>query len=1173
MINWKKQIALLGLSTSLVATSFSPMNVLAASTTTSSHNALITDYIQDKLSEKKKNQPFLSEDTLIIKYNRPISYTEHSRAGASPIKSVSKLNYTVVKLKKKGTIEKVANAYKKMGKVELVSPSAIYTTQSTNDPKVKEQYHLSLLQIEKAQQLAGNRSVKVAVIDQGADRSHPELNGQLLPGYNTVNPINQGSPDFHGTHVSGILAAKKNNAVGGYGVNPNADLLNIDVFDRAGGAYDFAIADAILYAVENDAKVINMSIGGSMPSPLIEDAVKKAIEANVTIVASAGNNGDNSLNYPAAFEGVISVGSTNKKNKLSSYSSYGPSVDIVAPGEKVYAPIYEYERKSSFDYLSGTSMASPVVAGVASLLLAKYPSLTPAQVEYVLEHTAKDLGAKGFDTKYANGLVDPVAALKYDVKKIPSSVKNPVTKTEILKQANSVSLGEKYTHKGKITKANEEQWIKFEVKEGDYIQTTLQGADPYDYKYRMNLYSNDETEQMDVNQVREGRTEGKLYKAPFSGTLAIGIKDANGSFDDSGKGLSHYSLNISKSDKLLEDSVDQENPIIVEALPYSSESKILTLTGDEGDEDYFKISVDEKQMIRVKMPGVPGLDTSLNVYLGEQLYPPVEGPEEGGKGEEAANMSIKPSHEEEIEPMYYSNSRGYGEGETLVFEAEPGMEYVVSASNKMNYYNWMYDFFMNEQLMYGEDKYDSSNLPYELEIEGKVLPEDEDHFPMNEDMPEEEYDKGKIDIEEYVSFKQESRDVMHEMDEEEDEYQNMITQIQEIALPYQIGDTSSGYLQNFDDEDWYAVTPSATGIYEFSFDSNGNVPMVEVYEMVTEVYEEGEATYFGQIGGNYTFDWSGVKLNNKMNIGLKRGKSYFVKVMNDQFNENSISFDSYSFTSSLKVRNPEDPYESNDRLDNVKYLPAKRFTGNFSMPNDQDVFYLKSHKADTLYGVNIDRSTVTKDLQKKYPSELLGDFYSAAIVFEDSNNNRKLDELEFDTIRFLERGWETGNTSGSFIAKKGKGYIIALVGFTEDMNPSLLPYTAKIEPVNKKDEDAGSTVKNYTPSKPLELMKINAKTLTAKGYLNAGVTNGDTDWYSLKMVKDGKAKITFEFKNDVDGIISIYKDGKLVRKADYYRIGDHEVLLTDLKKGNYYIEVKDTNRNASLNPYTLKVEF
>ena len=123
-------------------------------------------------------------------------------------------------------------AYQKLGHVVSVTPSIQYKTFTTQDPKSSQQYFIKQLNLEKSQALAGNTPITVAVIDQGVDTKHPDLKGRLLPSYNAVNPMNQGSPDFHGTHVAGIIAANKNNGIGGYGVNPNAKILPIDVFDR-----------------------------------------------------------------------------------------------------------------------------------------------------------------------------------------------------------------------------------------------------------------------------------------------------------------------------------------------------------------------------------------------------------------------------------------------------------------------------------------------------------------------------------------------------------------------------------------------------------------------------------------------------------------------------------------------------------------------------------------------------------------------------------------------------------------------------------------------------------------------------------------------------------------------------------------------------------------------------
>ena len=317
------------------------------------------------------------------------------------------------------------------------------------------------------------------------------------------------------------------------------------MFDRQFFATDYTIAQGILHAVEKGAKVINMSLGGPIKSPIIEEAVNKALEKNIVIVAAAGNTGDATPSYPAAYEGVISVGSTNEQKKLSNFSSFGPSIDVVAPGEDIYSTIYDYEKKSTFMSLDGTSMASPVVAGIASLLLSKYPQLTPTQVEYILEHSAQDLGAEGYDTKYGNGLVDPVKALQYNIKSLPSLTKTTWNEKEIKTYAKKVTLNGKETLlKDTIVKPFDEKWYKTDVKKGDPIQFKLEGASQFDYKLMLYLESRDRKERVDINKVLEDKKEGKLYEAPFTGTLYFGVKDVNGSYDDSNKKRSYYSLSV-----------------------------------------------------------------------------------------------------------------------------------------------------------------------------------------------------------------------------------------------------------------------------------------------------------------------------------------------------------------------------------------------------------------------------------------------------------------------------------------------------------------------------------------------------------------------------------------------------------------------------------------------------
>ncbi|MDM5340114.1 S8 family serine peptidase [Fictibacillus enclensis] len=1169
MKNWKKQMTAVGLSASLLVTGYSAVHAEVKAPSAGKTSSVPAALENVKKANKKDNhKPLFSDDTLVIKYTKPLTANDHNKAGGRVIRSYSQYNMTVIKVSNKNKFDQAMQAYQKMGKVTGVSPSVLSKTLSTPDPKVNKQYSLSLLQIEKAQKLAGKNAVKVAVIDQGVDRNHSELKGQVVKSVNVDDPMNQALPDFHGTHVSGIIAAKKGNGIGGYGVNPSAKILSYDVFDRGGGAYDYSIADAILRAVKDGAKVINMSLGGYASSPLIEEAVKTAVKANVIIVAAAGNEETDELSYPAAYEGVISVGSTNAKNKLSWYSNYGPSVDIVAPGENVYAPLYDYEKKSTFETMSGTSMATPVVAGTASLILSKYPTLKPAQVEYILEHTTKDLGAKGFDSKYAHGLVQPLAAMKFNVKKIPASVKRPQTEREVLQAASSISpkINKEYAKEGKITKASEERWIKFEVKKGEYIQTFLTGSKNYDLKYKIHLYGTDSRTMVDVDKLKKNGTEGKLFKPPFSGTLAIGVSDVNGNYDDSKAATSRYSLKIKRLQDLPKDKNTMEKPSNMSKFPYRAHG---TFTGENEDEDFYTFKVDKPQVVKVKTSGVPGVNSMLKVYA-EDPYSD-EDPEEG-------MLSDEESEEQLMEPMFYQNANGYGKGETIVFEAVPGVNYMVSTTNQAEIMDGMFDFFMDESMLEA-DAPEPSAIPYTIAVENKKIGPDEDGLPYTDEdeSPEGELAAKKINVKEYASLKQKERKKSHAqsvvviMDDEEDEDMIEVQDIVDNALPYSLGTKKTGGLQQQIDEDWFAFTPKQDSIYSFTL-GTGEKYSFEVYQLIKEKDENGDSTLeLGYVAEN--MDWWTGELKDHVIADFKKGKKYFIRVSND-YTTDSMLYDPYQFSSKLLVANPNDKNEPNDDLNHVKDLKNNKATGMFSTTGDIDAFYFKA-KETGISNVSLTKGTATKALKAKYPSELLQDYYGLVLLADDKNGNRKLDDFEADTAREVYKGIYGSETRGSFQTKKGKGYFLIGMGFFDNTPElSFIPYTLQVQSAMKKDEDTQSVIKGNKPSKPLSLKKINSKSYSGTGYFNVvSQSGGDADWYKWTLSKKSKVKLTLDTSLDIDGVITVYKNGKQVAKSDYYGSGDAEVLYATLGKGTYHIKVKDLNGNASVHAYKLKAEI
>ena len=249
--------------------------------------------------------------------------------------------------------------------------------------------------------------VKVAYLDSGADWTHPDL--LYAGGYNAMLASTAASDWFddigacggHGTHVAGTIAAR-HNTDGVVGVAPEASLYGIKVFQDVGGvcgSYQSSQINGMDWAVKNGIRVISISIGGTTFNSSYQSAITSAVSKGVYIVAAAGNNGSATMTYPGNYQDVISVAALDPNNNRSSYSNYGPNLYISAPGDGIYSTL-----PGGYGYKSGTSMATPHVAGVVTLLLARYPGITRAQLLARLQQGALDLGAAGRDDNFGWGL-------------------------------------------------------------------------------------------------------------------------------------------------------------------------------------------------------------------------------------------------------------------------------------------------------------------------------------------------------------------------------------------------------------------------------------------------------------------------------------------------------------------------------------------------------------------------------------------------------------------------------------------------------------------------------------------------------------------------------------------------------------------------------------------------
>ena len=286
--------------------------------------------------------------------------------------------------------------------------SIIQLNYLPSDPYYYTQWHHKKIETEIAwNKSKGSSDVVVAVIDNGIDMQHPDLRGRIVSPYDVI----EGStyyinPGEHGTHVAGIIASSIDNGHGGAGVAPNAQIMPINVF-MGDSAYTSDVIQGIYYAVGAGADIINMSLGSYSYSYSFNSAVQYAYQNGVVIVAAAGNDATSSSHYPSSFENVISVSSTDSYDSRSYFSNYGYDIDVAAPGSDIYSTL----PNGSYGYMSGTSMASPVVAGVAALILSNAPQLSNNEVANRIFESADDVGSRGWDSYYGYGRVNAKSAL------------------------------------------------------------------------------------------------------------------------------------------------------------------------------------------------------------------------------------------------------------------------------------------------------------------------------------------------------------------------------------------------------------------------------------------------------------------------------------------------------------------------------------------------------------------------------------------------------------------------------------------------------------------------------------------------------------------------------------------------------------------------------------------
>lgn len=364
------------------------------------------------------------------------------------VKFKNEARFKVEKVKDSLKLPEVLQSFKQRTDVEYVEPNYYaYAFFTPNDPYYSYQWHLQEqskggVNGPLAWDLSQGEGTVVAVVDTGvayetygAFTRAPDLaQTAFVQGYDFINNDAHANDDNgHGTHVAGTIAQSTNNALGVAGLAFKAKIMPVKVLSASGSGTYAQVASGIRFAADNGAKVINLSLGGPSPSQTLKDAVDYAKNKGVLVVAAAGNDGRNSLSYPAAYsDSVMAVGATRIDKRKAGYSNYGTGLSVVAPGgdlrvdqnrdgygDGVLQQTLKSGSLNTFGYYfyQGTSMATPHVAALGALISSQGIT-NPNDIRNIIETTALDLGRKGWDSTFGWGLIDAYKAMQEAIRRI-----------------------------------------------------------------------------------------------------------------------------------------------------------------------------------------------------------------------------------------------------------------------------------------------------------------------------------------------------------------------------------------------------------------------------------------------------------------------------------------------------------------------------------------------------------------------------------------------------------------------------------------------------------------------------------------------------------------------------------------------------------------------------------
>ncbi len=386
-------------------------------------------------------QPPHAPDELLVRPKGGVDLVEaealYRQHGGSLLEVLPGINVHRIRVAPQA-LEAVERALRQNPTIEFVERNGILTLDTIPDDSLyPNEWHLPKISAPSAWNLTnGSPTITIAIVDTGVDPTHPDLAGKLIPGFNVYNNNADTSDVYgHGTMVAGVAAAISNNVTGVASVAWLNPIMPIRITDASLTVFYSTVANGITWAVDHGAKVINVSISGVAGSSTITSAANYARSRGGLVVAAAGNCG--CFDSTPANSSMISVSASDSSDNLAGFSSQGAFVDVAAPGVSISTTT----MGGGYGAPSGTSVASPVAAGVVALIWSVNPFLTPDQVESILKGSSDDLGAPGYDTAFGFGRVNAYQAVLQAMAAQPPSPDTTPPSAAIISPTDGSTVG------------------------------------------------------------------------------------------------------------------------------------------------------------------------------------------------------------------------------------------------------------------------------------------------------------------------------------------------------------------------------------------------------------------------------------------------------------------------------------------------------------------------------------------------------------------------------------------------------------------------------------------------------------------------------------------------------------------------------------------------------------